>query len=197
MAKCNGWNASELLANASVQAHQRLNCKLVERLPRGWGLEDSSGYILMRLKSAPTPRGHSFAATSTANNDADYVPSRRRRTAAARKAEKPGHLVAPSAASPPTTRRLKSSSSYMEVSPPSSTAVGCTQPMLERYHRALLAAATPAVELKDGLVLHSCGNKNCAVVSHFYLGNVDTNVLDTNYHKRRKSTSRQCHPCLQ
>ena len=140
LAKCNGWKAEELLANEPVLPGKRLGCKLVERVPQGWEYDRHSGYIMMRFKGACTPRGQSFCGGAAAARDTDYKP-RRSRSGGANAAAPPQKRASPAPpAAPPATprasrRQRTAVSSYAEVSPPSGRAIGCTQPLLERWRR--------------------------------------------------------------
>ena len=61
LARANGFEESELLANVSIPAGEPLPCRIIEHLPAGcsW-IADGSGYILAKLGRGRTVRGHSF-----------------------------------------------------------------------------------------------------------------------------------------
>jgi len=205
LARCNGWKLQDLLANNTVTAGQRLQCREVESVPSGWSLPDSSGYIMMRFTGACTVRGSSFGGSFSAERDSDYAPPRvsRKRVRTGNSAQDETNAMGGGHGGEPTTpprrsQRREAPSCYAEaVSPPSCAPVGASQPLLERYHRVLFAASMPANQLQDGWVLHACGNKKCAVVAHFYLGDAPTNALDAGHHKNRPRSSRVGLPRLQ
>ena len=203
LARCNGWRWQDLLSNKALAPGELLTCKLVEHLPAGW-LQDSSGYLMMRFRSSCLPRGHSFEGEATADKDGDYEPAARRsckraaHSAQANGSDEDGGLHTPTRR--PQRQRTSSSASYtayLQPSPPSSAQIGASQPMLERYHRVLFAACMSTDQLQDGLVLHACGNRKCAVIAHLYLGDVGTNSMDTRYHAKRRQCSRTNLPKLQ
>lgn len=198
LAESNGFSVAEMLANEPVKRGCRLNCLLVEQLPEGWG-QDSSGYIMVRFPKASTPKGISFLGAGDGDGDADYRPRSGSRSVAAKQSQLPVDAEAEALpALPRTTGRKRTRvASYSQSSPPSEAQVGRTQRVLERYHRAAFAACVPDQLLQDGWVLHACGNKRCAKVAHFYLGDEATNALDTSYHQSKLGMSRICLPCLQ
>ena len=205
LARCNGWKLQDLLANKAVAAGGQLQCRVVESVPTGWSLPDSSGYIMMRFPGACTVRGSSFGGSFSSERDSDYAPPRvsRKRVRAGNSAQDETNAMGGGHGGEPTTPPRRSQgrgapSCYAEaVSPPSCAPVGASQPLLERYHRVLYAASMPANQLQDGWVLHACGNKKCAVVAHFYLGDVPTNSLDTRHHQEKPNLSRVCLAKLQ
>ena len=200
LAQCNGWKVDDLLANRALAAEQPLDCRLVKHVPPGWSLTDDSGYVMMRFSKAYSVRGSSFCRDASANKVGDYMPPRRRgksRTTTCHFEHvhaQDGELPTP----PRRTQRQKTSPlSYLETSPPGTAKMGANQPLMERYHRVLFAATMPTMQLEDGWVLHSCGNKNCAVVAHLYMGDQPTNSLDARHHRNMPNTSRIDLPKLQ
>ena len=78
------------------------------------------------------------------------------------------------------------------------TFVGCTQPVQIRLHRLAFLASCGDLEATSGLqIRHICGNKACAMVSHFRAGTTTANSADREYHKSRKGRSRESFPPLQ
>ena len=192
LAACNGWRVEELLTNAAVLAGEPLPCRVVKRVPQGWSLTDTSGYIMMRFSQAKSVREQSFAGETSADKVPDFVPTRRlrkRTTSSMQEGE------SATAGDPPTSpclpqRPRPSYSTYLTSSPPPESQIGANQPLIERYHRVMYAASMATNELPDGWVLHACGNKRCAVVAHLYLGGEPSNNLDTKHHRKKPKTSR-------
>ena len=199
LAQCNGWEVEDLLANHALAAEQPLQCRLVEHVPPGWSLADDSGYIMMRFSKASSVRGSSFCRDASENKVGDYIPPHRR--GKPRTTSHFEHAHAQDGDFPTTPRRTQRQKaaplSYLETSPPEAAKVGATQPLLERYHRVMFAASMPTSELEDGWILHACGNKRCAVVAHFYLGDDGLNQQDTKHHRKRPQSSRISLPRLQ
>ena len=197
LAKCNGWKVQDLLTNAALVQGEPLACRLVEHVPSGWSLPDSSGYIMVRLPTACSVRGSSFGGGASEDKVPDFVPTHRRGKRAASHGD--GRADMNETHTPPRRpqRQRTSYASYFQPSPPKNAQMGASQPLLERYHRLTFAASQPTKELKDGWILHACGNKKCAVISRFYIGDVPTNSLDTCYHRNMPQSSRTSLPKLQ
>jgi len=202
LADCNGWSINKLLANRPLQAGKRLPCLKVKSVPRHWRRADSSGYIMMRFKSACTVRGQRFVGTATSDKDSDFIVSRRAAGAESGRmlhSEFAGSTDSGAiTATPQRPKRARGTDlSYCEPCSPSDDDVGRTQWLEERFHRALFAATCPADQLEDGYVLHACGNPKCAAVYHYYLGDREGNALDTAHHAKKPNTSRLSLPKLQ
>ena len=185
-----GVPASALLANSSITAKTQLTCHLVPREPRhkSWNI-DSEGYVMLHLKQSSTVRGHSFLGSERRGDD-DFVPPPRL------------SRLLPGASQPatPPQRRGRAPNvrfSYSEASPgsspessPSCAAAGATQPLMIRLHRAAFLASCNDPQAYSGLeVRHICGNKACAVVSHFRAGDSNENAMDRSHHKRHRGSS--------
>ena len=198
LATCNGWSLQDQLANEAVPADQPLDCLLVSKLPLGWR-KDSSGYLMVRFKDASTTRGSSFLGDGDDPEDKTFKP---RNAGGKRKASALAGGSAETEGAPPTPSRVSGrertqAGTYSQSSPRREAQVGRSQRLLERYHRVAFAACVPGQQLQDGWVLHACGNKNCAKVAHYYLGDEATNALDTSYHRAKPDMSRTCLPRLQ
>ena len=164
------------MANSSIQANTQLTCHLVPRgsRPGKWS-SDSEGYVMLHLKESSTVRGHSFIAGES-RSDHDFAPPSRRSKRSPR---------APQPTSPPQHRRARAVS-YCEdcedsspESSPASAKAGCTQPLLVRLHRAAFLATCDDPNAYSGMeIRHICGNRACAVISHFRTGDCDENALD-------------------
>ena len=181
-----------LLANSSISANTQLHCHLVQQEPGNgsWSI-DSEGYVMLHLKQSCTVRGHSFLAGESRCDD-DFVPPSRVSKRSSR---------APHPATPPQRRQRvstaqpryceDSSGSSSELSPASAKA-GCTQPLMVRLHRAAFLATCDDPNAYSGMeIRHICGNKACAVVSHFRAGSSDENAKDKQHHKRKRGSSWQ------
>lgn len=181
-----------LLANTSISANTQLTCHLVPRGPRPgkWSL-DSEGYVMLHLKESSTVRGHSFIAGES-RDDADFLLPPRDMKRSYR---------APQPASPPQRRQRVSTAQprYCEDSPgssselsPASAKAGCTQPLMVRLHRAAFLATCDDPNAYSGMeIRHICGNRACAVISHFRAGSSDENTIDKRHHKRQRCSSWQ------
>ena len=203
LAKCNGWKIGDMLANKPLRAGKRLKCLVATHLPKHWRQVDSSGYILMRFKSALMVRGHSFLGGASADKDMDFTLGGHAACAESGRMLHAEIVNSPDSgetfATPRRSKRARSVViSYSDISPLSGDDnVGRTQWLEERFHRALFAATCPADQLEDGYVLHACGNPMCAAVSHYYLGDQESNALDTSHHAKKPNTSRLSLPKLQ
>ena len=182
----------ELLANDGLVAGEKLACKLVSTLPPGWGRSDASGYILCRFKGSKAVDGQSYLGGGTEERAADYMPPRSHHKPKACD-ESPGPTASNRPLSPPrrSKRSKKGGPSYCETSPSMEADVGRVCPLLERYHKVIFHATCNMDRVPDGCwVLHACGNKKCAVASHFYLGSAKDNERDEEYHRHTPNTSR-------
>jgi len=185
-----GVPAAALLANSSIEANTQLTCHLVPRDPRPgrWSI-DPEGYVMLHMKQSSTVRGHSFLGCEPRGDD-DFVPPPRRTRCSS---------GAPEPLTPPQRRRRVPNmrASYCEASPGSSTecspscaAPGTTQPLMIRLHRAAFLASCGDPQAYSGLeVRHICGNRACAMVSHFRAGSGSENAMDRRHHKRRRGSS--------
>ena len=186
LAAANGTTAAELLANKAVPAGEPLSCCTAQRLPRGHGWKfDEAGYILIKLKRSSTVVGHTFLGRSSSTAaDKIFVP-------ASKAAQK-------EAASPPARKkRCVGAPGWLQdhsQSPgsPNQEAVGRTQPLPIRWHRAaaLAVSADPEADSKRA-VRHICGQKQCLEVSHFRFGSLAENELDEKYHCMHAGCSRE------
>jgi len=187
-----------LLANSSISANTQLHCHLVQQEPGNgsWSI-DSEGYVMLHLKQSCTVRGHSFLAGESRCDD-DFVPPSRVSKRSSR---------APQPATPPQRRQRVSAAQpkYCEDSPgssyelsPTSAMAGCTQPLMVRLHRAAFLSTCDDPEAYSGFeIRHICGNRACAVVSHFRAGDCDENAMDRKHHWRKRGSSWQAFPALQ
>lgn len=196
LARANGFEESELLANVSIPAGEPLPCRIIEHLPAGCSsIADGSGYILAKLGRGRTVRGHSFlgdgssesadqsyrgvaSVATTVLNEGVSSPPRR----SIRRPRAPGWLAGHST-SPGT---------------PGSEGEGRSQPVPIRLHRAaaLAASATPEAH-SSRLVRHVCGHKRCGVVAHFRFGTQDDNERDEEFHRTQPGCSREPFPHVQ
>ena len=181
----------ELLANDGLVAGKKLTCKLVRSLPPGWGMSDGSGYLMCRFKGSKAVDGQRHLGGGTEERAADYAPPRSHHKPKACD-ESSDPTASPRHLSPPrrSKRSKKGGSSYSETSPSMEADVGRVCPLLERYHKIIFHATCNMDRVPDGWVLHACGNKKCAVASHFYLGSARDNERDEEYHRHKPNTSR-------
>lgn len=197
LAKCNGVPVKTLLENSKIEAGMPLQCCEVHHLPQEWSWQlDYAGYLLVKLRQSFVPRGHSFAGNGDQADDSDYVqPKRRKRSGPTTSSCEPSTPQrAQRAARPREASKVR-----VESSPGSpQDVVGCTQPVQIRLHRLAFLASCGDLEATSGLqIRHICGNKACAMVSHFRAGTTTANSADREYHKSRKGRSRESFPPLQ
>ena len=192
LAAANGVPAAELLVNKSIPAGQKLSCCTAQHVPSGLGWRfDEAGYVLVKLKRSSTVVGHTFLGQSSSTaTDQDFVPTSR--------------AAVVEATSPPRRRRrsvgvpgwLKDLSQSPES--PNQEAVGRTQPLPIRWHRAAALAISADPEADSKLVVrHVCGNKRCLEVSHFKFGSMAENEQDEEYHRMHAGCSREAWPKAQ
>ena len=184
--------AATLLANASIEAGQPLKCHLVARKPRNWSCQlDSQGYLQAYFKQSRTVRGHTFCGTGSRNDD-EYRPPRSKRAA---------QPTLPASPTPQRAKRACSSRRPVDSSPdmsPGSPSAGSTQPVPMRLHRAAFLSTCDNPEADSRLeIRHICGNRACAVVSHFRPGTAAQNSQDREYHKLHPGCSPESFPPLQ
>ena len=198
LASTAGVPPATLLANTGISAKTRLHCHIVQREPGNgsWSI-DSEGYVMLHLKESCTVRGHSFMAGES-RDDADFLlPPRDMKRL----------LRSSGASSPPQHRRTRATeqvSCYCEDfdasldSSPASAKAGCTQPLMIRLHRAAFLATCDDPNAYSGMeIRHICGNRACAVVSHFRAGSSDENTMDRSHHKRHRGSSLEGFPAPQ
>lgn len=186
LAAANSTTAAELLANKAIPAGEPLSCRTAQHMPRGYGFTfDEAGYILVKLKRSSTVVGHTFLGRSSSTaDDKDFVPT--------------GRAAQTEAASPPARKRRRGGAPVWlqdhSQSPgsPNQEAVGRTQPLPIRWHRAaaLAVSADPEADSKR-VVRHVCGRKRCLEVSHFRFGSLAENELDEEYHRMHAGCSRE------
>ena len=194
IAECNDVPAATLLQNSQFKAGQLLECHQAEVLPRGWSWQlDSAGYPLVKLKTSFVPRAHSFLRDA-GDDDSDYELPREHKRPRRLPASFQGPCT-PQRARRAHRPRVGSEEAY---TPPQEADVGCNQPVQIRLHRAAYLASCADPEAASGLqVRHICGNKTCAVVSHYRLGDATDNRDDENYHKSSYGRSRERHNAVQ
>lgn len=196
LAAANRWPAGALLANSSIQAGKRLRCRLVRRLPDHtcW-MFHSSGYIVAKMRRTPVVAGRSYTRAAVADPVYRGAPTTHTQPSA------------PTQVSPESPPRPKRASRSLEerfpeftTSPdtPGGAAKGCTQPTLIAWHKvAALAACNGPSARKAHVIRHICGNRECAVLSHFRPGSTRANDLDRDYHRSHRGCSRESFPPLQ
>ena len=195
LAEVNKVPLAALLDNRAIRKGERLRCVSLRLNAQGkpW-MPDSSGYLMLKLKSNPTFRGVSFVGQPLAS---PYVPPRRARMKKRRDSCAP---QTPSRRSqrPKMGTNKRTDFCYDSASPGGQE--GVDSPVLIRLHRAAGLAATPCPaspptpSQRD--FLHICGVKNCGVVAHFRPGTEADNCLDRSFHRRRPGHARIAHKAL-
>ena len=195
LARCNGVPLAKLLANSSHEAGDKLTCYTMDRLPAKWSfMPDAAGYIQPKLKQSLTPIGYSHMGDAL---DSNYY--QRKRAAPLPSAD------GPSPSTPPqhVKRARRALPSWLEgfsISPgsPNGELAGSTQPVPIRLHKAAFLACCSNPKVANALeIRHICGNKRCAVVSHFRTGSKSQNECDKRYKRGRASYSPESFPTPQ
>ena len=182
LAKANGFQAKDLLANEKVEAGP-LKCCRIEQLPREWSwLPERKGYLHPKLRESKTVRAHSslsVADDAKGGGDEDTLACCKRAAPAMPSED----------ASSPQCRRVRKAPKHLQdydmsaVGSPESEAAGCTQPVPIYLHRAAFVACSADPEAASKLEMrHICGNPKCGVVSHFRGGTKEENDADKKHH---------------
>ena len=187
LAHHNNCSVDDLLNGDQVAQGEELKCVILNKSPSGqaWS-QDRSGYLMLFLRSDPTPRGRSFLASPV---DATYEPPQGLM-------EEPmgSKTPAPYPHSPrPSRTKKRSCMLYDPPDTPNSDGgmEGCSQAVQVRLHRAAAIAASKDPSSVAALdILHICGRKHCGVVGHFRPGSGLDNSLDLRHHSKRPGTSR-------
>lgn len=196
LAKCNGVPVASLLQNSKIAAGMPLKCYEVNQLPQEWSWQlDSAGYHLVKLKNSFVPRGH--GCTGDGDDDSDYEqPKSHKKRGASASNFKPS--------TPQQARRAHRSrvcsrmGAEASLDSPEDGRVGYTQPVQIRLHRlAFLACCADPKAASKLQVRHICGNKKCAVLSHFRAGDFAANKADGDKHKSNPGCSRESFGPLQ